>query len=328
MKERQKKEVNKNSSIKQKTKIETREKQKKKILLFIHPPDDDLLLLSSSSRKREIRFVSSPFAFCSSMSENNSSSRRAQKILDGFKFHWMNLRDADSGRVLWQSSENLCVSLSLSPPPPSDERSVSFRSLPNVEHEARVPKRILKCRAVSREINFSSQEEMEQFRLEQRVYFKGTIIEGSSPLPSPRSSLIVRCRMVVHLWFRHSWLDEHVAIVDRSSTGKSNDSCQSVEVSAVLLHGEIVTFLSLSLAAATWSLKRNSTMARWKCPHLVFVYFTSSSSSSMRRRWTDPKEREKPENETNFGKEFYFLFFNSISFFFFFVPVGPTRLRR
>ena len=53
------------------------------------------------------------------------------------------------------------------------------RSEPGVEHEARVPKRILKCRAVSREINFSSQEEMKQFRLEQRVYFKGTVIEGS-----------------------------------------------------------------------------------------------------------------------------------------------------
>ena len=50
--------------------------------------------------------------------------------------------------------------------------------MPGVEHEARVPKRILKCRAVSREINFSSQEEMQQFRLEQRVLFKGTIIEG------------------------------------------------------------------------------------------------------------------------------------------------------
>ena len=52
------------------------------------------------------------------------------------------------------------------------------RSLPDVEHEARVPKRILKCRAVSREINFSSEEEMKQFRLEQRVFFKGTVIEG------------------------------------------------------------------------------------------------------------------------------------------------------
>lgn len=56
------------------------------------------------------------------------------------------------------------------------------RSLPNTEHEARVPKRILQCRAVSREINFSSEEEMQQFRLEQRVYFKGTIIEGRNDI--------------------------------------------------------------------------------------------------------------------------------------------------
>ena len=41
------------------------------------------------------------------MSDGYSSSKRAQDILNGFKLHWMNLRDADSGRVLWQSSENL-----------------------------------------------------------------------------------------------------------------------------------------------------------------------------------------------------------------------------
>lgn len=43
---------------------------------------------------------------------------------------------------------------------------------------ARVPKSILKCRAVSREINFSSVEAMERFRLEQRVLFKGKCLEG------------------------------------------------------------------------------------------------------------------------------------------------------
>lgn len=40
-------------------------------------------------------------------------------------------------------------------------------SNPDVEHEARVPKRILKCRVVSREMNFSSVEPIEKFRLEQ-----------------------------------------------------------------------------------------------------------------------------------------------------------------
>ncbi|CAG0881109.1 unnamed protein product [Cyprideis torosa] len=50
-------------------------------------------------------------------------------------------------------------------------------SFPGVEHEARVPKKILKARAVAREINFSSVEPMEKFRLEQRVLFKGRVLE-------------------------------------------------------------------------------------------------------------------------------------------------------
>lgn len=51
------------------------------------------------------------------------------------------------GKVLWQHNEDM--------------------SNPDVEHEARVPKRILKCRVVSREMNFSSVESMDKFRLEQ-----------------------------------------------------------------------------------------------------------------------------------------------------------------
>ncbi|XP_031563717.1 retinal rod rhodopsin-sensitive cGMP 3',5'-cyclic phosphodiesterase subunit delta-like isoform X1 [Actinia tenebrosa] len=85
------------------------------------------------------------------------SEERSKKILEGFRLNWMNLRDADNGKILWQGSEDL--------------------SVPGVEHEARVPKKILKCKAVSREINFSSQEEMNKFRLEQKVLFKGKCLE-------------------------------------------------------------------------------------------------------------------------------------------------------
>lgn len=61
--------------------------------------------------------------------------------------NWICLRDADGGTIFWQGSEDL--------------------SYPDVEHEAHVPKNILKCRAVSREFNFSSKEQIEKFRLEQ-----------------------------------------------------------------------------------------------------------------------------------------------------------------
>lgn len=61
--------------------------------------------------------------------------------------NWICLKDADGGTIFWQGSEDL--------------------SLPDVEHQAKVPKNILQCRAVSREFNFSSKESMEKFRLEQ-----------------------------------------------------------------------------------------------------------------------------------------------------------------
>ncbi|XP_033095937.1 retinal rod rhodopsin-sensitive cGMP 3',5'-cyclic phosphodiesterase subunit delta-like [Anneissia japonica] len=81
----------------------------------------------------------------------------AEAIMKGFSLNWMNLRDADTGKVLWQGNEDL--------------------SIPEKEHEARVPKKVLKCRAVSREINFSSKEQMQKFRLEQKVLFKGKCLE-------------------------------------------------------------------------------------------------------------------------------------------------------
>lgn len=46
------------------------------------------------------------------------------------------------------------------------------------ELKAIVPREILECSAVSREINFTSQEKILQFRLEQRVFLSGACIEG------------------------------------------------------------------------------------------------------------------------------------------------------
>lgn len=90
------------------------------------------------------------------MSEERDEEHVA-KVLKGFKLNWMNLRDAATGKVLWENTEDL--------------------SIAGVTHIARVPKKILKCKTVSREINFSSAEPMEQFRLEQRVIFKGKCLE-------------------------------------------------------------------------------------------------------------------------------------------------------
>ncbi|XP_041973194.1 retinal rod rhodopsin-sensitive cGMP 3',5'-cyclic phosphodiesterase subunit delta [Aricia agestis] len=91
------------------------------------------------------------------LSMEETKQDRVETILNGFQLNWMNLRDADTGKILWQNNEDM--------------------SSPDVEHEARVPKRILKCRSVSREMNFSSIESMDKFRLEQKVLFKGRCLE-------------------------------------------------------------------------------------------------------------------------------------------------------
>ncbi|XP_023289202.1 retinal rod rhodopsin-sensitive cGMP 3',5'-cyclic phosphodiesterase subunit delta isoform X2 [Orussus abietinus] len=66
------------------------------------------------------------------------SLSREDKILSGFQVNWINLRDADSGKIMWQGTKDL---------------------------------------AVSREINFSSKEPIEKFRLEQKVLYKGRCLE-------------------------------------------------------------------------------------------------------------------------------------------------------
>lgn len=48
------------------------------------------------------------------------------------------------------------------------------------ELKATVPREILECSAVSREINFTSKQEIRSFRLEQRVFLGGACIEGGA----------------------------------------------------------------------------------------------------------------------------------------------------
>lgn len=61
----------------------------------------------------------------------------------------MILRDADTGKVIWQENKDL--------------------SSAGTENKAEIPTKILDLRAVSREINFSTVESIENFRLDQKV---------------------------------------------------------------------------------------------------------------------------------------------------------------
>ena len=88
----------------------------------------------------------------------------------------MNLRDADTGKILWQV---VFINYKLFELIQLYSQGNEDLSIPDTEHEARVPKKILKCRAVSREINFSSIEPMEKFRIEQKVCQESALIQSN-----------------------------------------------------------------------------------------------------------------------------------------------------
>ncbi|KNC47597.1 uncharacterized protein AMSG_11721 [Thecamonas trahens ATCC 50062] len=83
---------------------------------------------------------------------------KAEALRRGFSLGSLELKDAESGEVYWQSQWDVDRVF--------DEEQV-----------ARVPARLLAAKAVSREIVFSSVEMMQAFRVEQEVSLHGSIIE-------------------------------------------------------------------------------------------------------------------------------------------------------
>lgn len=83
-------------------------------------------------------------------------STKLELMRRGFRINYMNMRDASTGAILWEHHDWDCTS---------------------EETEAHIPRSILTCRQVSREINFSSQEQMSSLRLVQTILFNGQHLE-------------------------------------------------------------------------------------------------------------------------------------------------------
>ncbi|PRP81073.1 hypothetical protein PROFUN_11187 [Planoprotostelium fungivorum] len=77
---------------------------------------------------------------------------RSAKIAQGFRL------DASNGRMVWKSQWN------------------DF-TIGSTEQTAHIPKEILSCKSVSREITFSSIELIERFHIKQHVVLEGAIVE-------------------------------------------------------------------------------------------------------------------------------------------------------
>ena len=107
----------------------------------------------------------------SSYLESHDNTSKVRKIALGLRIIEMSMRDAASSAPLWHSTafdrEDHDSMRGLQP-------ALCFRVL---EMNESVPKHILSCRSVCREIKFSSAEEISRFRLQQRVFLHDTCLE-------------------------------------------------------------------------------------------------------------------------------------------------------
>jgi retinal rod rhodopsin-sensitive cGMP 3',5'-cyclic phosphodiesterase subunit delta len=88
----------------------------------------------------------------------------SENFMQGFRINSMQMRDGHTGKHVWTTSS----------PAWSGGYKDIFKS---GEIEERVPKDILRCRSVSREMVFSSREKIKDFRIEQKILFRGACIE-------------------------------------------------------------------------------------------------------------------------------------------------------
>lgn len=91
------------------------------------------------------------------------------------------MADAMTGEVLWQDdSWGDLLTERESEPHVSCAITLRFLPMPSFCVPLRtvhIPRSILQCRAVSREFQFSSVEELQGLRLEQRIFFRGSLME-------------------------------------------------------------------------------------------------------------------------------------------------------
>ena len=87
-----------------------------------------------------------------------SEDESFEKIKSGFKINLIQMKDGDSGKMMW------------------DCKDWDFSS-PN--QIVKISKELLKCKIIKRNVNFSSVEKIEDLELIQNFYLMGELLESS-----------------------------------------------------------------------------------------------------------------------------------------------------
>lgn len=114
------------------------------------------------------------------LEEINKENLIIEKISKGYKINFMKMKDASSGKVMWEkndwnlenSGHSYIFNKSLSSKEFRDMNKNAFKN-----HNENLPKEILLCKTIIREINFSSVEPIENFEIVQNYYLSGELIE-------------------------------------------------------------------------------------------------------------------------------------------------------
>ena len=87
-----------------------------------------------------------------------SEDESFEKIKNGFKINLIQMKDGDSGKMMWD-----CKDWDLSSP----------------NQTVKISKELLKCKIIKRNVNFSSVEKIEDLELIQNFYLMGELFESS-----------------------------------------------------------------------------------------------------------------------------------------------------
>ena len=90
--------------------------------------------------------------------QNEEDDETFEKIKKGFKVNHIQMKNGENGQVMWE---------------------VNSWDLTKKSHKENITKEILKCKKIIRNVNFSSEEKIDDLELVQNFYLMGELFESS-----------------------------------------------------------------------------------------------------------------------------------------------------
>ena len=94
----------------------------------------------------------------STVAQNEEDDETFEKIKKGVKVNHIQMKNGENGQVMWE---------------------VNSWDLTKKSHKENITKEILKCKKIIRNVNFSSEEKIDDLELVQNFYLMGELFESS-----------------------------------------------------------------------------------------------------------------------------------------------------